>query len=104
MNEHTPGPWRVEHDKSGVYVMTPGQGIAKLYDVTPAEWVKDQQVSVDANARLIAAAPTLLSTLQWITQEMKRVGEIDVIEATRHLLKLQAAIASASPQESEADK
>lgn len=67
---HTPGPWQIETDRpearidGGVYIMTPGQGICRLYDVTPDEWVKDRKVSIEANAVLLAASPALLEALK----------------------------------------
>ncbi len=81
MTEHTPGPWSIETDVSGIYVMTPGQGIAKLYDVTPTQWIKDRLMSIgEANARLIAAAPELLEALE----ETLRALEVHLDDDTNH--------------------
>lgn len=75
---HTPGPWRVETDgpgkrDSGVYVMTPGQGICKLYEVTPPEWIGDRQTDTEANARLIAKAPEQEARIEGLLEVLRLV-------------------------------
>jgi hypothetical protein len=63
---HTPGPWNVEHPygEPGVYVAGPNTGlIAKLCAPDSHLFNADKPVSIDANARLIAAAPELLAAL-----------------------------------------
>jgi hypothetical protein len=64
---HTPGPWNVEHPygEPGVYVAGPNTGlIAKLCAPDSHLFNADKPVSIDANARLIAAAPELLAALE----------------------------------------
>ena len=56
---NTPGPWYVEHIGNRPYIVdqpTKNFGIAEVHGITPE--------TAEANARLIAAAPELLSALQ----------------------------------------
>jgi hypothetical protein len=60
--EHTPGPWKVSNDFSGVLIeVENGNTVAKV------NALKDEY---EANARLIAAAPKLLSTLNSLMMSM----------------------------------
>ena len=68
MNEtkHTPGPWTA-HDDDGTGTLP-----CVLSDKTNAGGnFYVAQCNVFEDARLIAAAPELLSTLEWIAQEIK---------------------------------
>ena len=60
MKTHTPGPWKIEmRTRSGEFVRTThitGTDGSHLANVGPC--------SIDANARLIAAAPDLLAALE----------------------------------------
>ena len=56
MSKHTSGPWVVEKQKGGTYVMAPA-GIV-------AEMLSGYQGQRDANARLISQAPRLLEALK----------------------------------------
>jgi len=65
--KHTPGYWNVEHPygEPGVYVAGPNTGlIAKLYEPDRGMFNIDRPVSIEANARLIAAAPDLLKACE----------------------------------------
>jgi hypothetical protein len=56
---HPPGPWYVEHIGSRPYIVdqpTKNFGIAEVHGITPE--------TAEANARLLAAAPELLQSLQ----------------------------------------
>ena len=65
-NKHTPGPWKAHAytDSGNVYIKEGNQGfaIAQMLDTYP-----DQ---MQANARLMAAAPALLEALDWIVYEI----------------------------------
>ena len=50
MAEHTPGPWTVEYDDDGVEIRAAGDLMGTII----------HGGAMDANARLIASAPTLL--------------------------------------------
>lgn len=97
---HTPGPWNVEHPygEPGVYVTGPNTGlIAKLYMPDAGMHVADKPVTIDANARLIAAAPDLLAIAQrwmeWATGPVVPIAvRMSIQEDTR------AAIAKATSQ------
>ena len=58
MAEHTPGPWRVEADEEGVYVLMEASGVHDEYLTIYASPNPDQR---EADALLIAAAPELLA-------------------------------------------
>lgn len=54
--KHTPGPWKVSYTKISVITAENGAVIAKVNKI-------DGLVNLQANARLIAAAPELLEAL-----------------------------------------
>lgn len=59
---HTPGPWAVDDDRDRIYIRPDGTGW--LLAVVPRDLFMAQQKqewSIEANARLIAAAPDLLT-------------------------------------------
>ena len=59
--KHTPGPWTADLTlRRGVYFRVHGDGIA-VADIT-REYAEEDREMIDANARLIAAAPELLAT------------------------------------------
>ena len=67
MAQHAPGPWMMRSWHGGVHVMTdnaaPTQGVIAIMDHASFR----QNVAVhEANARLIAAAPTLLEALEGV--------------------------------------
>jgi hypothetical protein len=65
---HTPGPWKLEAEKDGqVGISRPGywRNFAVAYTSNPS--IEPGQGH--ANARLIAAAPTLLEALELLTRE-----------------------------------
>ena len=53
---HTPGPWEVFDSHSGIYILDSAEQAA----VCKLEWC----LEAEANARLIASAPELLSVLK----------------------------------------
>ena len=67
MSKHTPGPWYADkiQDRAAFNIFTPGQCTA-LLTLEPGKYDgADPRVgSVEANARLIAAAPDLLEALR----------------------------------------
>jgi hypothetical protein len=67
-NTHTPGPWKIRYEKSGrtidaVIVM----GKSSAYFTRGIGQTFDEQQS---NARLIAAAPELLTALEWALDQL----------------------------------
>lgn len=70
--QHTPGPWIIETDESGLATVTDsateGIEIAKIrtHSIRIGIKVPDLREEKTANARLIAAAPELLAALEAI--------------------------------------
>ena len=63
MNKHTPEPWKVYSDGTKTFVASSSAGrvvAVGLYDESADTPIEE----VDANARLIAAAPELLSAAE----------------------------------------
>lgn len=84
-SKHTPGPWKVQRH---------GQDV---YDHDVEIWSQNTCIAfIDgaANARLIAAAPELLSLLQHLC------SEITVVEREAILFEARAVIAKATGGES----
>ena len=101
-NTHTPGPWTVEHcrnEDGSPFLSISGQGPlgAWLADIQPGS-VNGLPLDVgprhDANARLIAASPDLLSAcesaLALLTDPNAEPGDADQVTAI-----LQTALAKA---------
>jgi len=65
---HTPGPWSLEYDYSLVMPYKRGNYIVTAGPIGPSEADRDE---LRANARLIAAAPELLETLNALTNLCK---------------------------------
>lgn len=65
--KHTPGPWEmVEHSwsRTGIYAKAIGIAALDIADEATEETQEEWQAMMAANARLIAAAPDLLSACQ----------------------------------------
>lgn len=93
MSKHTPGPWRWGDNHRGLY----GQGEGRQREVLTFEPYEGMWLSYtdhqDANARLIAAAPTLLDSLESLVMAIELPGEhCEVEQAIREArAALQAA-------------
>lgn len=77
MSRHTPGPWHVSESLDG----TMTEVMAGPIYIAPAVWqasvgTDNQQQEREANARLIAAAPSLLEALEQIVSEAENEGMI----------------------------
>lgn len=95
-NGHTPGPWYVGN--GGYAVLGAGTSIAILVDVEGSQIetaaVMATRVERDerlANARLLAAAPSLLSALN-ILVDAVNVNELDPLVIFASIEKARAAI------------
>lgn len=98
MSVHTPGPWITETNAHGEpRVYTPGVDSAGDADWTG--WIDlAGEAATEANARLIAAAPELLSELMdavRVMEQMERaiadpepVGDFDPLRAARQKMAL----------------
>jgi hypothetical protein len=78
MSAHTPGPWRTEYDLSGdLRIAGPDMGRAgSAYIATPHYWQsaseneQTRRLRMEADARLIAAAPDLLAALNKAREDL----------------------------------
>jgi hypothetical protein len=98
-SKHTPGPWRVESPfgEPGLFVAAPSSAlVCRLYPVDD-RYVRDQKESIEANARLIAAAPELLEALRPLADIELDNATVTVLGAgfTSLVRNARAAIAKA---------
>jgi hypothetical protein len=72
--KHTPGPWKVSPGHApGSFTVRRDSDIAEQYPVPVAEiWHNGDDI--EANARLIAAAPTMLAMLKDIKEFLRQSG------------------------------
>jgi hypothetical protein len=100
---HTPGPWRTDRNN------THGGQIAVVHHCVGNDWVEiwspdataADEKEMEANARLIAAAPELLEALEAFDKAAKESTTIIgfAAKAFKLLTKTRAAIAKARGQE-----
>lgn len=93
MSKHTPGPWAIVTDSAGQPMHIVGETYTKICSFlisVKRNCVKDEIVS---NARLIAAAPDLLSHLQFA---VKVLSGIPAIGAAAQVDAMRAAIDKAT--------
>ncbi len=67
--QHTKGPWKTNENAAGnIWIQANGGFIA---EITPAYGAVPESLQIErhANARLIAAAPSLLAALETLAQE-----------------------------------
>lgn len=77
MAEHTPGPWFVASRSAGAHVNADKSEVAWLRSYMG---VQDEQI--EANARLIAAAPDLLAALKLAKDHSELEDEVlDIVDA-----------------------
>jgi hypothetical protein len=97
MSEHTPGPWTVEADDEGIYVlMGPLKGEDEHLAVYTAPF-NDETPSARrvADARLIAAAPDLLAACEYLTTLIVEGGNGEGWTLTEAYDRASEAIAKA---------
>ena len=108
---HTPGPWKVGHDVSGinynaniVYAPTgdplTANAVAQVYGIAMHRGLHELPPGSEAglaNARLIAAAPELLDVARDARSVLRMADRSDAWRAERDrvVTKLEAAIAKA---------
>ncbi len=85
--KHTPGPWVASRSANAAFTRHPAI-ISDTGEVAMATWAGNER-QTDANARLIAAAPELLSALQKIdanaaesVEWIRRVAQEAIAKAT----------------------
>lgn len=92
--KHTPGPWKLEgnprfDEETGCYAG--GYGIVGELEIICELCERLAPLEAEANARLIAAAPELLETLERLTYEAERRAGVP-----KHFIaQARAAIAKA---------
>lgn len=69
MREHTPGPWSLNPNNSTEVFFGPADSGRDTIDGADVYWCEDFE-RAEANARLIAAAPELLTTLSRLLDEV----------------------------------
>ena len=94
MSKHTPGPWR--YDRSNGSPTTGQHMIAGAKPGYLAEVRDCGSGDVQANARLIAAAPDLLDALQAIVKSLSDQDDEGLIEHAQQMIDARAAIAKAT--------
>ncbi len=91
MSKHTPGPWYAVG-----YWVEHGDSVADICTCDPAaieqEHLGRTSAEIEANARLIAAAPDLLEALKSMPQSMAATDD----DLMRWVEKARAAIAKAT--------
>jgi biotin carboxylase len=85
---HTPGPWEMTHSD-------PAEGFDVWWIAGNHEQVEIGSVAKEANARLIAAAPDLLKTLEMMVTAFNQ-DHIDPMVAFATIEKARTAIAKAT--------
>lgn len=107
MAMHTPGPWKISHDSAGNHTVSHTSGGSMSIVADLKLWALcEEHGSIAANARLIAAAPELLESCEYIASiapDCGRTAEGDGEElltitiTARGLAELRAAIRKARP-------
>ena len=71
MTKHTEGPWVIEpdHRVGSITITHESQGLRSHVAVLPKMTLCEEHGMIEANARLIAAAPDLLEALEALTEE-----------------------------------
>ena len=93
MTTHTPGPWRHAGERYGRLVDSCGVVIVDL----PSSNHPAVDAQIAANARLIAAAPDLLSAAKDFTEAFGSGEFDDPMKVMPYIDRFNAAIAKAQP-------
>lgn len=81
--KHTPGPWKVNQSSTRFELLGP--------DVFPILRINGGMVPIEANARLIAAAPELLDALKALVNcpDYKHIGTLEMVQAKAAIAKAE---------------
>ena len=92
MNKYTPGPWKVEGTpRRGWDIFSSAKGCYVAFD----EPLREGAISLEGDARLIAAAPELLEALECYVEKVADLNRYGVMIETSLRKKAEAAIAKA---------
>lgn len=87
--KHTPGPWLYsphyrEHAQGHIYLPNANEDEAHTINLVGAAAMSQEQL--DANAKLIAAAPDLLQALKGFIHSVEHEGEVHgrIVDAVRN--------------------
>ena len=84
-DQHTPGPWTVQHTTNAEgYPITVVDGAD---EATVCILDEQYDIPAEANARLIAAAPSMLEALEWLLEN----AEIDALNEPELVPAVEAA-------------
>jgi hypothetical protein len=83
MATHTPGPWSVRFENRATYIVTAGNVIVSAIINVPGG-DREQDGINEANARLIAAAPDLLTALRELVAAHDSGDGRAMLEAVAH--------------------
>jgi hypothetical protein len=105
--KHTPGPWRIHGCEAGQPICAIGDRVICDQDKDEVAVVRYNAADCEANARLIAAAPELLATLEAFAEEFPQLANddepingADAVDALCRLWpQINAAIAKAKGRE-----
>ncbi|WP_236175946.1 hypothetical protein [Pseudomonas pseudonitroreducens] len=111
MNKHTPGPWGIEHRHGEINVISCNERDSEEKDMGIVYVLArdvggmihgekfDDRSEVEANARLIAAAPELLAALKLTSDCLAKCltgGEVSAALAGRALTEASEAVTKAT--------
>jgi len=100
-NQHTPGPWIIQGEGILLHPVTKAQLLTTRIETSLGTFeILDETNEPDGNARLIAAAPELLSALQEVDKSCPWGHADELADAAFGRLKrvARAAIAKATNQ------
>src|ERR1700693_3997966 len=89
--QHTPGPWHVEPCQAdhGRSIVVSARGVGIICLIEPDDCNTFDKLTDEANARLIAAAPTMFETLD-AASFIEQVA--DLIDAGKSLLDIKGML------------
>ncbi len=104
-SKHTPGPWRLDETFVDGQWGNPSHWVCEIVgpdnsrivaDIPEYRTYEEDAAELEANARLIAAAPELLEALEYAQAWITEVGERKGLPNGRTLQTIEAAIAKAT--------
>ncbi len=94
---HTPGPWHYVRRSLNYNISSESKNICRIQGSIPSSTTPDQD-TLEANARLIAAAPTMLKSLQKLETAFALNYDRQTMISKGHLQRIRWAIAKATSE------